>query len=137
MTSHDAALQMPFPRKGVLQISPLYAELRKDKPIARVITPYGDPAWIVFGYNEAKVAFSDKHFGYFVHHDPAHAPRLSQAALHSFPMGGLDFEDEAVRMRKLMAPSFTPRRLKLLTEWMQTLTDECLDDMEAEHDANP
>jgi cytochrome P450 len=134
----QTAIPMPFPRKGVLNISPLYAELRKDRPIAPVITPYGDPAWVIFAYDEAKTAFSDsQRFGFFVHHDPKNAARLSQAALHSFPLGGFDFEAESGRMRRLLAPSFTPRRLKLLTEWMQKLTDECLDEMEAEHDANP
>jgi cytochrome P450 len=136
--SPNTPLPMPFPRQGVLKISPLYADLRKTGPIASVITPYGDPAWVIFGYDEAKLAFSDsKRFGFFVHHDPKNAARLSQAALHSFPLGGFDFEAEAVRMRRMLTPSFTPRRLKLLTEWMQKLTDECLDDMEAEHAANP
>jgi len=136
--ARDGALQMPFPRQGVLKVSPLYAALREKGPIAKVTTPYGDPAWVIFGYDEAKLAFADsERFGYYIHHDPKNAPRLSHAALHSFPMGGFDFEAESVRMRKLMAPSFTPRRLKLLTEWMQKLTDECLDEMEAEHDANP
>jgi cytochrome P450 len=136
--SPDTPLPMPFPRQGVLNISPLYADLRENGPIASVITPYGDPAWVIFGYDEAKIAFADgKRFGFFVHHDPKTAARLSQAALHSFPLGGFDFEAESVRMRRLLTPSFTPRRLKLLTEWMQKLTDECLDDMEAEHEANP
>jgi cytochrome P450 len=136
--SPNTALPMPFPREGVLKISPLYGELRKETPIAPVITPYGDPAWVIFGYDEAKTAFADgKRFGFFVHHDPKNAARLSQAALHSFPLGGIDFEAESARMRKLLAPSFTPRRLRLMGEWMQKLTDECLDDMEAAHAENP
>jgi len=136
--SPDTALPMPFPRHGVLNISPLYGELRKQTPIASVITPYGDPAWVIFGFEEARAAFADgKRFGFFVHHDPKNAARLSQAALHSFPLGGFDFEEESVRMRRLLAPSFTPRRLRLMGEWMQKLTDECLDDMAAAHAANP
>jgi cytochrome P450 len=128
---------MPFPRQGVLNIAGLYGELREQGPIHAVTTPYGDPAWIVVAFDEAKTAFSDKRFGYFVHHDPANAARLTQAAMHSFPMGGMDFEEEAVRMRKLLTPSFTPRRLRLLSEWVQQLTDKCMDDMQAEHDRNP
>ena len=115
--SPNTPLPMPFPRQGVLKISPLYADLRKTGPIASVITPYGDPAWVIFGYDEAKLAFSDsKRFGFFVHHDPKNAARLSQAALHSFPLGGFDFEAESGRMRRLLAPSFTPSRSTLAWE---------------------
>jgi cytochrome P450 len=57
--------------------------------------------------------------------------------MHSAPMGGMDFEAETVRMRRLLTPSFTPKRLALLAEWIQELTDKCLDDMQAEHDRNP
>jgi cytochrome P450 len=131
------ARPMPFPRQGVLRVSPLFAKLRREAPIIPVKTLAGDPAWMVMSYSEAKTAFSDKRFGYFTHHDPQNAPRLSEAALHSAPMGGLDFEAEVVRLRKLLAPGFTPRRLKLLGEWIQELTDGCLDDMQAEHDKDP
>jgi cytochrome P450 len=133
----NTAHSMPFPRQGVLKISPLYGELRKQTPIVPVITPAGDPAWMVMAYDEAKTAFSDKRFGYFTHHDPANASRLTEAAMHSAPMGGIDFEEEVARLRKLLAPSFTPRRLSLLSEWIQQLTDQCLDDMQAKHERNP
>jgi cytochrome P450 len=133
----STAYPMPFPRKGVLKISPLYSELRKQAPVVPVTTPAGDPAWIVMAFREAKQAFSDKRFGYFTHPDPKNAPRLSDAALHSAPMGGLDFEFEVARLRKVLAPGFTPRRLKLLAEWIQELTDGCFDEMQAEHDRNP
>ncbi|SFG47115.1 Cytochrome P450 [Novosphingobium sp. CF614] len=130
-------LKMPFSRENVLDISPVYAELRVKAPIVSVTTPTGDPAWVVVAYDEAKTVFSDRRFGYYTHHDPKNAARMSEAAMHSHPMGGMDFEDQMVRMRKLLAPGFTPRRLALLKEWVQSLTDSCLDAMEAEHDANP
>ena len=37
----------------------------------------------------------------------------------------------------LLAPSFTPKRLKLLVEWIEQLTTACLDDMQAVHDRHP
>jgi len=133
----DTARLMPFPRRGVLKISPLYAQLRPKAPIVAVTTPTGDPAWVVLAYNEAKQAFSDRRFGYYVHHDPKNASRMSEAALHSAPMGGVDFELEMGRLRKLMVPGFSPKRLRLLADWIQELTDGCLDDMQATHDRNP
>jgi cytochrome P450 len=41
------------------------------------------------------------------------------------------------RLRKLLVPGFTPKRMRLLEDWIQELTDGCLDDMEAAHAANP
>jgi cytochrome P450 len=130
-------LQMPFPREDVLNVSPVYAKLRAKAPIIRVTTPTGDPAWVVVAYDEAKTAFSDRRFGYYTHHDPKNASRMSDAAMHSHPMGGMDFEDQMVRMRKLLTPGFTPRRMTMLHEWVQSLTDSCLDDMQAAHDKDP
>lgn len=131
------ALPMPFPREDVLDISPIYAKLRERAPIIPVTTPTGDLAWLVVAYDEAKEAFSNRRFGYYTHHDPKNASRMSEAAMHSHPMGGIDFEDQMVRMRKLITPGFTPRRLALLQEWVQSLTDSCLDDMQAAHDLDP
>jgi cytochrome P450 len=133
----DQPLQMPFGRKGVLNISPTYAEMRKETPILPVITPAGDPGWIIISFEEAKLAFADKRFGFYVHHDPANASRLTDSATHSAPMGNFDFEGQSARMRKILTPGFTPRRLSMLAEWVQTLTDKCLDDLEAAHDTNP
>jgi cytochrome P450 len=130
-------LQLPFPRDDVLTMSPLYAQLRERAPIIAVTTPTGDPAWIVVSYEEAKQVFSDRRFGYFTHHDPKNASRMSEAAMHSHPMGGIDFEELMMNLRKLLAPGFTPRRLALLKDWVQELTDQCLDDMQDSHDRNP
>jgi cytochrome P450 len=133
--TQDAALQLPFERRGVLRISPAYEQLREHSPVLRVTTLTGDPAWIVVAYDEAREAFSDRRFGYYTHPDPEHASRMSDAALHSAPMGGIDFEAEMGRLRKLMVPSFSPKRARLLSDWIQELTNGCIDDMQAAHDA--
>jgi cytochrome P450 len=137
ISAQQGAVQMPFPRDGVLKISPLYARLREQAPIIPVTTPTGDPAWVVVAFDEAKQVFADRRFGYYTHHDPKNASRMSEAALHAHPLGGMDFEDQMVRLRKLMAPGFTPRRLALLKDWVQDLTDGCLDEMQAAHDRHP
>jgi len=136
-TPQDAALELPFKRPSVLEISPLYGLLRAEAPVVQVITPAGDPAWLVVAHPEARTAFSDRRFGYYTHADPEHAPRMTDSALHSAPMGGIDFEAESIRLRRLMAPGFTPKRTHLLEGWIQELTDGCLDDMQAAHDRNP
>lgn len=130
-------LNLPFPREHVLTLPPIIAELRERAPIVPVTTPTGDPAWFVIAFDEAKTAFSDSRFGYYTHEDPKNASRMSEAAMHSHPMGNIDFEDLMARMRKLLAPGFTPRRLTQLQGWVQELVDGCLDTMQEEHDRNP
>ena len=120
-------LHLPFPREHVLTLPPIIAELRERAPIVPVITATGDPAWFVIAFDEAKAAFSDSRFGYYTHEDPKNASRMSEAAMHSHPMGNIDFEDMMARMRKLLAPGFTPRRLIQLEGWVQELVDGCLD----------
>jgi len=137
ISTQNNALHMPFPRRDVLNVAPLYAQLRKDTPIVAVICPTGDPAWVVVAYEEAKQAFSDRRFGYYTHENPAKASRMSEAAMHSAPMGGIDFELEMGRLRKLLVPGFSPKRLRVLAGWIQELTDGCLDEMEAQHERNP
>ena len=137
-TTEDTALKLPFPRESVLEIAPLYQLLREEgRPIVKVTTPAGDPAWLVVAHEEAKIAFSDRRFGYYVHKDPPKASRLTDAALHAAPMGGIDFEVESGRLRKLFTPSLAPKRTRLLHDWIVELTEGCLDDMQAAHDANP
>ena len=138
MSALPEAPQLPFARPDVLHISPLYAVLRRERgPIAKVTTSVGDPAWLVTGYEEARIAFSDRRFGYFIHDDPENAPKAQASIIHGRPFGGSEVEEDMIRARRLLAPSFTPKRLKLLVDWIQELTEGCLDDMQAAYDADP
>jgi cytochrome P450 len=132
-----AVPQLPFERPDVLNTSPLYKELRQQGPVVRVTTPTGDPAWLVVAYQEARTVFSDRRFGYFVHRDPKKASTVSDAAVNSAPLGGEAFDRDMARLRKLLVPAFAPKRMRLLVDWIQELTDDCLDDMQAARDAHP
>jgi cytochrome P450 len=137
-TEGPAPVRLPLPRTNVLDVSPRYDALRRAAPVSRVITPTGDPAWIVTSYREARDVFGDSaRFAFYMHADPENASALSDAAVHSTPLGSGDFERDVARLRKLMVPSFAPKRLKLLHGWIQELTDGCLDDMAAAHERNP
>jgi pentalenolactone synthase len=133
--TNRVAVQLPLKRSNVLDIAPQYRELRSEAPLTRVLTPTGDPAWVVTAYKEAREVFGDSaRFGFYTHPDPENASSLSDAAVHSKPMEGDDFERDIARLRTLMVPSFAPKRLKLLSGWIQQLTDVCLDEMAAAHD---
>jgi cytochrome P450 len=136
-TALDPAPKLPFPRADVLQVSPWYGELRSKAPIVPVTTPTGDPAWMVVSYKEAREVFADRRFGFFTHPEPETAAKLTDSVVNSEPLGDLALEDEMLRLRRLLVPGFSPKRMKLLTGWIQELTDRCLDDMQAARDRAP
>ncbi|GAA1871374.1 cytochrome P450 [Pseudonocardia ailaonensis] len=126
-----SAPQLPFARAGILEVAPLYAELRERAPVTAVRTSTGDPAWLVTGYAQCRALFSDTRLGRS-HPDPEHASRISGSALLGGPMG--DPETEAAghaRMRKMLAPAFSAKRMNLLREHVAALVTEALDAMEA------
>jgi pentalenolactone synthase len=101
-----------------------------DTGIRRVTTLAGDPAWLVTRYDDVKALLADQRFGRS-HPDPAHASRVSGSAIFGGPMGD-DFaaEDAArVRMRRLLAPVFSARRMAALRPRVEAIVEELLDAM--------
>ena len=150
MTGIDRpAVQLPLQRPNVLDIAPQYRALRSEAPLTRVLTPAGQPAWLVTAYQEAREIFADSaRFGCYAPPDPELASSASDAVAQSKPMGGNDFERDIaklnednerhiVKLRKLVLPWFAPKRLKFLSDRIQELTDGCFDEMAAAHDRNP
>jgi cytochrome P450 len=118
--------QLPFERTSVLDISAMFGTLRATEPITRVRTRTGDEAWLVTGYELARTLFADERFGRS-HPTPETAPRLSNSALIGGPSG--DYDTEKVvhdRMRRLLAPAFSARRMRALSGRVQRLVDDLL-----------
>ena len=123
--------QLPTERAGVLGLSPIFAELRERGPITRVRTRTGDEAWVVTGYETARAVLADERFGRS-HPDPGTAPRVSNSALLGGPTGDYATEPEAHdRMRRLLAPAFSARRMRALSGRVQCLVDDLLAEMAA------
>jgi cytochrome P450 len=137
MTTTEETPRLPFTRANALAIAPDYEALRSRAPISRVLTPAGDPAWLVTSYEEAKEVFRDKRFGRS-HPAPEQAARISNAAIQDGPSGDFETEEaEHKRMRRMLAPAFSAPRMRALGDRIAELTDRCLDDLQAAHDANP
>jgi cytochrome P450 len=122
--------QLPFERANALDISAAFGTLRAEEPITRVRTGTGDEAWLVTGYEEVRSIFADERFGRS-HPTPLTAPRLSNSALIGGPSG--DHATERVahdRMRRLLAPAFSARRMRALSGRVQQFVDDLLDRME-------
>jgi pentalenolactone synthase len=137
MTTTEETPRLPFSRANALEIASDYEVLRREAPISRVLTPAGDPAWLVTSYEEAKEIFRDKRFGRS-HPAPEQASRISGAAIQDGPSGDFDTEEaEHKRMRRMLAPAFSAPRMRALGDRIAELTDRCLDDLQAAHDARP
>ncbi|MET8850321.1 cytochrome P450 [Amycolatopsis sp. NPDC004625] len=131
MTTTEQPPRLPFARANALAIAPDYEVLRQQAPVTRVLTPAGDPAWLVTSYEEAKEVFRDRRFGRS-HPAPEQASRISYAAVQDGPSGDFETEEQVhKRMRRMLAPAFSAPRMRALGDRIAELTDRCLDDLEA------
>ena len=122
--------QLPFPREDVLHLPREFLALQVEAPIVPVRTPAGDVAWLVTRYAETKALFADPRLGRS-HPDPERAARISASAFLGGPMGQADTEAEAqARLRRLLAPAFSARRMASLRSHVAELVAGLLDRME-------
>lgn len=133
----DSAPRLPFPRPNVLDIAPLYQALRREAPITPVTTPAGDPAWLVTAFAQAREILADNRFGRS-HPAPEKAAKISHAAIQAGPQGDYETENQAhSRMRKLLVPAFSAKRMTRLSGRIEELAGQCLDRMAQARDECP
>ncbi|MEV6769639.1 cytochrome P450 [Nocardia sp. NPDC051030] len=97
--------------------------------ISQVTTPTGDSAWLATGYNLVRELFNDPRLGRS-HRTPDTAPRLGEAAFSGGPIGNYDTElADHARMRALLQPHFSPKRMRELRPRVEEITARLLDDM--------
>jgi cytochrome P450 len=128
---------MPFlPRSALLPLRrdgldpvPALGRKRTEQPVARLPLPFGVTVWLVTGYAEVKTVLSNTtdfsndftnlttKFGFADQQNP----------------GGLGFSDPPshTRLRRMLTPEFTARRLARLTPRIQAIVDGQLDEMAA------
>ncbi|MFB9690790.1 cytochrome P450 [Amycolatopsis plumensis] len=123
----DSAL-LPLRREGLDPV-PAMAAQRSEAPIGRLDLPFGMNAWLVTGYDEAKAVLGkasgfSSDFGNLVGNAGVTADQNP---------GGLGFADPPVhtRLRKLLTPEFTMRRLSRLAPRIDEIVAEQLDAMAA------
>jgi cytochrome P450 len=97
----------------------------------RTRTPAGDPAWLVTDYDLVRQLLADPRLGRN-HADPPNAPRYSESALFgrpqpASPTAGADH----ARMRRLLTPWFSARRLDALRPRVRELVAGLLDQLDA------
>lgn len=97
--------------------------------VREIRTPAGDPAWLVTGYDTVKALLADARLGRS-HPDPSRAARLSDSVILGQPSASPNEQEEHARMRRLLSPAFSARRMETLREGVQELLDGLLDAME-------
>jgi cytochrome P450 len=122
----DSAL-FPLKRDRLDPVAEL-RERRASEPISKLRFPLGINVWLVTGHQEAKTVLS-KAGGFSS--DFTHLVGKGGVAAQENP-GGLGFVDPPVhtRLRKLLTPEFTMRRLSRLVPRIESIVDEQLDRME-------
>lgn len=122
-------MQLPFPQPHPLRAGTELRAVRAAGPIHRVRTPVGDEAWLVTGYAEVRALLDDDRLGRS-HRTPQTAPRSRASALFGGPIGDFDAEFTGhERMRSLLNPHFSVRRLQALQPKVEALTEALLDEL--------
>src|SRR5262252_7064438 len=122
---------MPFPQPDLLTMSPRVRDLQAVCPVSRVRTLTGDEAWMVTRHAELKRLFGERHLGRS-HRDPEHAARISDSILFGGPANNFETEEaDDARMRALLTPFFSARRMEALRPRVEALADALLDALAA------
>lgn len=120
-------IQLPFEQDHPLEVAPMLRRLQSEGSVHRVRTRVGDDAWLVTGYEQVRNLFADDRLGR-AHPDPEHAARSGESALFGGPLGSYDTEQaDHARMRALLQPHFSPRRMRRLRPRVEALTSDLLD----------
>lgn len=99
--------------------------------IRRTTTPDGDPAWLVGDYDTVRRLLADPRLGRS-HTDPDTASRYSESVIFGRPQPVTPTEAaDHTRMRRLLTPWFSARRMELLRPRVAQLVDELFDGMVA------
>lgn len=97
--------------------------------VQRTRTPAGDPAWLVSDYDTVRRLLADPRLGRS-HPDPATASRYSESVIFGRAQPASPTEAaEHARMRRLLAPWFSARRMELLRPRVAEIVGGMLDEL--------
>jgi cytochrome P450 len=105
-----------------------YAQLRKAGPVRRATTPDGAPAWLVTRYADVRALLNDPRLSLNKRNSVTGYQGFELPPALNANLLNLDPPDHA-RLRRLVSREFTARRVEELRPYVQTLTDQMLDDV--------
>jgi cytochrome P450 len=114
-------------RRDALDPVPELAQLRDHAPVSRLKLPLGVRAWLVTGYEQSRTLLADT--GAFSN-DFRNLVGTGGVVAEQDP-GGLGFSDPPVhtRLRHMLTPEFTMRRLARLAPRIEAIVDGQLDEI--------
>jgi cytochrome P450 len=125
-----STLRLPFEQAHPLQAPPLLRQLQARAPVHRFCTAVGDQAWLVTGYEQVRRLLDDDRLGRS-HPDPDSAARTGESALFGGPLGNYETEQaDHARMRALLQPHFSPRRMRALHPRVEALCGQLLRELD-------
>jgi cytochrome P450 len=115
----------PSPTPRSLQLDPVLDEVRKAAGVARVTLPYGDPCWLVTGYDDARSVYSKKCFGR-PGMEQESAPRLTAGLLLQ---GAIGSEEDSVhlKLRRTLLRELSADRISALRSRAELIMADLLD----------
>ncbi|MYS84064.1 cytochrome P450 [Embleya scabrispora] len=131
MELDDAALHFPFAAGPGGTQPEEYRELRAGCPVAPVILPSGDRAWLASRYQDILTVLDDPRFSRDL--SRAGAPRLAagfDASLVKDMIVSMD-PPEHTRIRRIVQGAFTPRRIRTWEPRVRAVAERLLDDFVA------
>ncbi|THA51373.1 cytochrome P450 [Streptomyces sp. A1136] len=129
MTNTDTpTLSYPFNTAEGLRLAEEYERVRDRPGLLRVRMPYGEPAWLVTRYADARLVLGDARFSRAAG-NTRDEPRQSEGRADSGILG-MDPPDHT-RLRTLVAKAFTVRQVERLRPQVRAYAAELLDELEA------
>jgi cytochrome P450 len=113
---------------------PLFAAVLERGPVHPVTLADGHDAWLVVGYEEARIALNDGRLSKDMHAALATGGEVVAEGLPgpSFARHMLSVDPpDHTRLRRLVSSAFTPRHVEELRPRVQAIVDDLLDDIEA------
>ncbi len=120
-------LTWPLKREG-MEPTPRLAETREAKgPVAKVVTFLGTEVWLVTGDAESRELLADQ-----TSYSTDIRPYMGKSGAAGGDIGGLGFTDppDHTRLRRLLTPEFTMRRLARLKPAIERIIEDQLDETE-------
>ncbi len=134
--THAPSLPPVHMRRNAFDPTPELGELREREGVREIVNAFGMPVVLVARHEDVKRVLSDhEHFsnarppGFVVPGAPV-MPDEEQASARAGNLLGLD-PPEHQRLRRMLAPEFTIRRIKRLESRITQIVDEHLDAMAA------
>jgi cytochrome P450 len=128
----DELPAFPFPTDPLVGVPPQYAERRASCPLGKVRLTTGDEAVLLVTYRDVAAAMAEPRLTHNLS-AAAGSPRMTAAPnLRDDPDNLINKDGEPhLRMRRIVAATFSPRRIEQWKPTITALANELLDALEA------